>query len=141
PAGARLLGARVDGRWLDRPAPDADGLLTLPVPVRPPGAGKDHRYEVHYETAAASGWLTSRLEAPAPALLEADAGQVAEAMRTLTPADLRRVWRLPPGVRPLYDSGWRGVPTPGSPADAGRRTPADLYRLVPAPRWAHRSEN
>jgi hypothetical protein len=103
PPGARLLAAGVNGRWIDSLAPsDGPDVLDLPVP-RPalesqggrsgePTQGRlsptSTMFEIVYISHHPSWWMWSRLEAEVPVL-------------PLDPINLRRSWRLPPGVRPL----------------------------------------
>jgi hypothetical protein len=120
PAGAELVAAQVDGRWLPRPAaaeaPEGEVEVSLPAP----GGAGPHRFEVVYATAGPRWALWARVRAPAPRL-------------PVAPASFRRLWRLPPGVRPLTDAGQRRLPGPGegSPGAAAARRPADLFRLTP----------
>jgi hypothetical protein len=85
PAGVRLEAAAVDGHWLSRVEQRDGEPLELPVPVT---AGAGPRFEVLYTSAAPTGLLWSRLEAPAPVL-------------PVVPAVFERRWLLPPGQAPL----------------------------------------
>jgi hypothetical protein len=105
PPGVKILAARAQGRWVDRlPAHAAEGeaaLVELPV-----AAGLAvHHFEVLYATEGAVGRWTpwSRLEAPLPEL-------------PVLPLEVRRTWRLPPGMAPL-GSSVRRLPEPGASAN------------------------
>jgi hypothetical protein len=106
PAGARVLRARVDGRWLAQlPAddePGADGvLLALPVPAGAAG----HRCEVVYALDRPGWGLWASLQAPEPGL-----------PLDLKPRALRRTWHLAPGLAPLL-GGQNRLPGPAPPPD------------------------
>jgi hypothetical protein len=126
PAGAELVAAQADGRWLPEPAlaETAEGEVEVSLPA--PGGAGPHRFEVVYATAGPRWALWAEVRAPAPRL-------------PVPPASFRRLWRLPPGARPLTDAGQRRLPGPGegSPGAAAARGPADLFRLSPhlPPPW------
>jgi hypothetical protein len=115
PAGARLVAAQADGRWLPQLAP-AEGEAEVALPV--PGGAGPHRFEVVYATDGPRWALWAEVRAPAPEL-------------PVPPASFRRYWRLPPGVRPLTDAGEVRLPGPGegTAGAAAARRPADLFRL------------
>jgi hypothetical protein len=105
PAGARLLRARVDGRWLAQLAPAAPAGGPVPVDLPVPVGGARHHYEVVYSLQQPVWTLTTRLEAPEPGLpLE------------LRPRAFRRTWRLAPGVAPLL-GGQDRLPGPARAPD------------------------
>jgi hypothetical protein len=119
-AGMRLVAVSRDGE----PVPatisdDQDGSLTIGVPVPDDGPEKSlHDFEIIYSLDRAAGALWDRLEAPTPAL-------------PIEPLLVRRVWRLPPGIRPLFDH--RLAPLPGATVESERlraRTD-DLFDLLP----------
>jgi hypothetical protein len=103
PAGARLRGARVDGRWLARPeamASPAGNLVALPVP----GGAAPHVFEVLYEIDQPAWRLWSRLAAPVPVL-------------PLPAERFRGTWYLPPGLAPLDEGQLQQFPGMGVMSD------------------------
>jgi hypothetical protein len=130
PAGARLLAASVNGRWLDQlagdPSPDpsglAEGALELPVPAAGRGGDGSAHFEILYTTPAPPAGLWQRLGDDAPVLPVSPDGAVA------------RRWLLPPGVLPVYDGAARRLPgREDLPAPLLlARKPEDLFRLGPA---------
>jgi hypothetical protein len=128
PHGATCLAVRIDGLWLSHlpllREDDAGAVLELPVPERMAATeqgvrdGPPHQIEMVYETTTAAWSLWSRLAAPAPQL-------------PVEPIELRRTWRLPPGVSPLSHKRHRRLPGPGEgsePALVDNR-PLELLRL------------
>jgi hypothetical protein len=106
PAGARLLRARVDGRWLPQlaaAAPPGWDAPSVGLPV--PAGAAGHRFEVVYAVDRPAWQLWARLDVPEPGLpLE------------LRPRWIRRTWRLAPGVAPLLSSQDQ-LPGPAAPPD------------------------
>ena len=101
----QVLGARVDGRWLQSvPQQRLQGLQVL---LAVPPEGNLHHFEVLYvgegDGLTWPGW--ARLEAPAPQL-------------PIPPLSVRRRWRLPPGMEPM-ESAFLCV------TDLGRNAPVD----------------
>ncbi len=98
PPGARLLAARVDGRWLDQlptEEPADDQPLQLPVPRSsggPEGESRSQNFEIVYLTDVAPWWLWSRLESAEPKL-------------PLDPINLQRRFSLPAGIQPAGQQG------------------------------------
>jgi hypothetical protein len=129
PAGARVLRARVDGRWLTN-LPTGDGgpdgvLLALPVP----GGATRHHCEVVYALDRPGWTLWASLEAPAPGL-----------PLDLKPGVLRRTWHLAPGVAPLRGGQDRlpgPVRAPDTPASWAEWAGAVLERWGPE-EWLRR---
>jgi hypothetical protein len=129
PDGARLLRARVDGRWLAQLPPDAAAPghvpIDLPVPVGP----ARHLCEVVYALESPGWSLWARLEAPEPGLpLE------------LKPRAVRRTWRLAPGVAPLLGTQDRlpgPAPAPDTPTAWGQWAGALADRWGPR-EWLRR---
>lgn len=107
PATARLISARLHSRWLDLPE---EPTLHLPVPV-----SGSARYRLNYATAGLTG-LGFRLADPLPVLPVGTLG-------------LKRLWHLPPGVRPLLDGVARQVPGRSWSAEVPWRQPTDLLQL------------
>jgi hypothetical protein len=129
PPGARLVAAGVDRRWVEG-LPESADELALPVPA---GAGDAaaHHFEVTYTTAAPRLAPWARLQAPLAAL-------------PVEPLVLRRRWRLPPGVRPLWDARHQRLPGPGEGVGAPppAHLPTDIFRLpssLPAS-WPQRDD-
>jgi hypothetical protein len=104
PAGAQVLAASTDGRWLSRlPAADAiPGGQVMSLPVL--GDAVLHRFEIVYATELSPWTMWTRLEAPAPEL----------PVRSLA---FRRVWRLPGSVEPVAAGTLQRMP--GSHANDG----------------------
>jgi hypothetical protein len=110
PAGAQLLAARLDGRWIARIAPSAvaesGDLVELPVSQageseRPRTQRADtnwHTYEIVYATAVPSWRVWTDLPPPPPIL-------------PVAPLTFLRTWRLPQGVVPLYEHCYRCLPS------------------------------
>jgi hypothetical protein len=107
PPGSRPLAVQVDGRWLPRliphsltePGNEEEPIeLALPVPSRAGVVAADsvHRFEILYTRKQPVGMLWQALDAPAPQL-------------PVAPLAFRRIWHLPPKLRPLrqehYQSG------------------------------------
>jgi hypothetical protein len=137
-AGARLLAARVDGRWLSQlpPAEVMDGALLAKLPVPRVVArsetmpqrgsavvGAWHRFEIAYAQDEPSWRMWTHVETP-PSILP------------VAPISFRRTWRLPPGVVPLLDTRYRCLPSVGhDQADDDGRLPFPLSWAWPrAPR-------
>ncbi|HZT83001.1 MAG TPA: hypothetical protein VFA26_22415, partial [Gemmataceae bacterium] len=119
PAGAEVLAARVDGRWLGQLATaDADGHVVAQLPIPGP-AGTPHDCEIAHATAAPPFRLWASLETP-PSILPVE------------PLTLRRTWRLPPGLAPLPDGRFRELPRPDEPQGPAARL-AGAVTLFPRP--------
>jgi hypothetical protein len=120
PAEMRLVEISRDGEPI-RPtiSDDPGGPVTVGVPISGDGPERTlHDIKIVYVRDHASGSLWARLEAPAPAL-------------PTEPLLFRRIWRLPPAVRPLLDH--RLAPLPGASAENERlqaRTD-ELFELLP----------
>lgn len=103
PAGAEALTARVDGRRIIALAPPVtteEGLLMeLPVPAR----SETHSFELSYALAGSRCLVGRTLATTAPIL-------------PVTPLHCRHLWRLPPGVAPLFEQGWLSLPGSGHEA-------------------------
>jgi hypothetical protein len=114
PEGGRLFTAQLEGQWIDLPP---EGPWELPVPAS--GGGS---YVLRYKTAGTRGLFT-RLEAPLPVL-------------PVTFLQVRRLWFLPRGMRPLGDEARAlpGVLATGS----SLRYPIDVLRLGPLASPPHR---
>jgi hypothetical protein len=129
PDGARLLRARVDGRWLAQLPPDAGGAGRAPVGLPVPVGPARHHFEVVYALDRPGWSLWTRLEAPEPGLpLE------------LKPRAFRRTWRLAPGVAPLLGTQDRlpgPAPAPDTPAAWGQWAEALGQRWGPR-EWLRR---
>jgi hypothetical protein len=112
PAEARLLTAKVDGRWIGnlRTITTAEGV----VAELPTGSGSQTRQlEVVYETAGAAWQAWARLQAPPPIM-------------PLPVGAIGRTWDLPAGLTPLSDQHFHSrnnglwtewEPLPGSALD------------------------
>jgi hypothetical protein len=99
PAGMRLLATSRDGERVSVTDSEEQGgplAFSLPVPVDDP-VGTVHDFEIVYSLDRPAGTLCDRLEASTPVL-------------PIEPLRLRRVWRLPPGMRPLLDSQCAPLP-------------------------------
>jgi hypothetical protein len=129
PAGARPVAAQADGRWVAQlqPGTSADGVTVIDLPVVG-GAGL-HQFEIVYAMDGPAWKLWTRLEAPPAAF------HPWEPELPVRPAAFRHVWKLPPGVKPLWAE--RFHPLPGGRADeASLVLPDWLPRAVrpgPAP--------
>ncbi|MBV9125194.1 MAG: hypothetical protein JO112_17700, partial [Planctomycetes bacterium] len=112
PAGARLLGAKVDGRWAPRPdSSSEEGLVQLPVPASP----AYHDFQIIYVTQSPAWNVWTQLEAPLPEL-------------PVPPLALRRIWCLPPGISPLRPSRFHRV---AGSAEEGQTASGKRDRLFP----------
>jgi hypothetical protein len=101
PPGSRLLTLRTEGRWVEQvPRRDTPQGLELDLPVA--AAADQQQFEIAYTRPRSPGFFGDVLEAPLPQL-------------PLPPAALRRVWRLPPDLVPLYPEQFRRLPG-GAPA-------------------------
>jgi hypothetical protein len=104
--GSHVLAARVDGRWVSQMPPvevmEDAWLAKLPVPAagRPPAtsAAASHHFEIAYAQDKPSWRIWTSLETPSSIL-------------PVTPVAFRRVWRLPPGVAPLFEDRYRCLPS------------------------------
>jgi hypothetical protein len=139
PAGARLLTARVDGRWLDHPScSDTPEAVEVGLPV--PGDEGLHRLEMVYTTPQEwPGWrIAAVLNDPAPQL-------------PVPPTSFKQTWRLSPGVAPLDAERFRRVPsvqqtlavtswweTPQAVWRTGNGWLAELAGLPPEGEWSAR---
>jgi hypothetical protein len=141
PAGAKVLAARVDRRWLTPtalPARAAGDKVELGLPM--PAGAAPHRFEIIYAEETPSWALGTDLTAAAPEL------------PISTPVAFRRTWCLPPGVAPLAEDALRRLPGPAGDAehemDVGDlwvlRTPRSALRTLGAPlaeeEWRPRQE-
>jgi hypothetical protein len=141
PAGAKVLAARVDRRWLTPaalPARAAGSKVELGLPM--PAGAAPHRFEIIYSEQAPSWTLVTDVTTAAPEL------------PISTPVAFRRTWCLPPGVAPLAEDGLRRLP--GRAGDAEHewdasdpwtlRTPRSALRSLGAPlpeeEWRTRQE-
>jgi hypothetical protein len=104
PAGSQLLTVRTEGRWVDRvPRRDTPQGVEIDLPA---AAGADRqRFEVVYACSRHAGLLGEVLEAPPPEL-------------PLAPVSLRRLWRLPPGLAPLFPDRYHRLADDGSSTTA-----------------------
>jgi hypothetical protein len=126
---ARLLAARVDGRWVGQ-LPTVEvmedaALVKLPVPATTharSAVGARHRFEIAYAQKRPSWRLWAELETP-PSILP------------VAPVAFRHVWRLPPGVVPLFDNRYRCLPSAARDRSVGDgRVPFSLLSWPRAPR-------
>lgn len=115
PANAHLLGASIDGQWLEHLRVDDNGHLLLPVP-----GGSADTFELLYTTPTSREGLRIRLSAPIPGL-------------PVPPSTFERRWLLPPDVLPSGDARAFALPAadaPRGPRSVGNRL-LDLFRPGP----------
>lgn len=103
PAQASMLAARVDGHWITQTPPpsliEGRSLIELPVPAFVGGGSVQtwHRFEVVFAEEESLWRLATMLQTP-PSILP------------VAPLNLRRIWYLPPGVVPVFESRCRCLP-------------------------------
>jgi hypothetical protein len=106
PPGTELLGAQIQGRWVERipQRPTKDGLeIALPMAA---GASLQDFEVLYSSVGGASRWLPwARLKAAVPKL-------------PVRPLAFRRTWQLPPGLVPL-GSQMQQLPDPAAPVGQG----------------------
>ncbi len=107
PAGAQLLAARVDNRWISAPTMFSAGDGTVDVELPVASGTTLHRYEVAYSMTVPPWRLWAHLDAPAPLL-------------PVRPTALRRTWCLPPGLAPLDEARFQRLPGSGGSEKATR---------------------
>jgi len=116
PNGARLLAARIDGRWLTYS--HLESLNSEPeMVVLPVTSGRAvHRFEIIYSISVSSWKIWTRVEPPSRASPASTSNCPWEPDLPVKPVAFCHTWKLPPGVIPLFLDQYR--PIRGGSADA-----------------------
>jgi len=118
PAGAHVLAARTEGRWLPS-LPQQDRQDGLQVDLPASAASAVQHFDLYYALpGGVSAWAPwEMLAAPAPKL-------------PVRPLDLRQSYVLPPGVVPLSGAWRRGYLAPGESPGANFRGSEDWEQIA-----------